>query len=75
LEYKIETLLTKLPSEPEKFTGIAFMSFLTEEMKELVLKNNTHDWWERVKAYHAEGIKEDPSAEELIMEGHKLYCE
>jgi hypothetical protein len=75
LEHKIEHILKELPKEPERFTGQAFISFLTEEMKELVLKNNTHDFWERVRSYNAGGIKENPSAEELILEGHKLFCE
>ena len=28
-----------------------------------------------MKAHQAGGIKDNPSADELILEGHKLYCE
>jgi len=37
VEHQIEKILKELPRNPEMFTGIAFISFLTEDMKELVL--------------------------------------
>jgi hypothetical protein len=57
------------------FAGIAFISFKTEEMKDLVLEQNTFTPFERMKAYYNKGKKQNPEPDELILEGNKLYCE
>lgn len=57
------------------FSGIAFVSFLTEDMKNEVLAYNTFTGWERFKAYTSGGKHSNPYGNELMMGDNKLYCE
>ena len=75
LEHKIHSIEHELSKDPKKFSGIAFISFLTEDMKEEVLTYNTFTGWERFKAYLAGGKHSNPSGNELMMGENKLYCE
>ncbi|CAD8169509.1 unnamed protein product [Paramecium pentaurelia] len=75
LEQKIHQKEHELFINREKFAGIAFISFLTEEMKQLVLQHNPHTSWERIKAFFNNGLTGDVKEKGLIFEGHKLYVE
>jgi hypothetical protein len=75
LEHKIHHLEHEIMEDPSKFSGIAFISFLTEDMKEEVLTYNTFTTWERCKAYISGGKHSNPNGDELMMGQNKLYCE
>ncbi|CAK58012.1 unnamed protein product (macronuclear) [Paramecium tetraurelia] len=75
LEQKIHQKEHELFINKDKFAGIAFISFLTEEMKQLVLQHNPHTSWERIKAFFNNGLTGDVKEKGLIFEGHKLYVE
>ncbi len=61
--------------DPEKFAGIAFISFQTEDMKELVLQHNQATYFERIRIFFADGKLNNPKGDELMMKGNKLFCE
>lgn len=75
LEHKIHHIEHELFINKEKFAGIAFISFMQEEMKQTVLQCNKFTNWERIKAFFNQGLAVNPGPNELVLEGRKLYCE
>jgi hypothetical protein len=55
LEHKIKHHEKEIPKNPNMFTGIAFVSFDTEDMKDLVILHNQHTFWERFYAWRHNG--------------------
>ncbi|CAD8115777.1 unnamed protein product [Paramecium sonneborni] len=75
LEHKIHQVEHELFVNRDKFAGIAFISFQTEEMKQIVLQHNSHTSWERMKAFFNQGKTADVKGKGLILNEHKLYVE
>lgn len=55
MEKEIEEVEEKIQHDGKKFSGIAFVSFQTEDMKDRVLEDNQHTVQERIEAYLNKG--------------------
>jgi hypothetical protein len=61
--------------DPMKFAGTAFISFLSEDMKEKVLRKNQSGWLDRMAVYWKNGKAVQSKGDELIFRGNRLFCE
>ena len=73
MEEIIEKLDLNIQHDGTKFSGIAFVSFLTENMKDEVLKNNEHTFSERLAAYMNRGRSDALTYNDLSWLDHKLF--
>lgn len=75
MEEIIEKLDVNIQHDGTKFSGIAFVSFLTENMKDEVLKNNEHTLSERLIAYMNRGRSDALTYNDLSWLDHKLFLQ
>ena len=61
----IEEKKREIQNDGDKFSGIALISFQTENMRNEVLKNNDHSIFDRITAYQNDGKADSLTSSEL----------
>ncbi|KAL4485796.1 hypothetical protein ABPG72_012336 [Tetrahymena utriculariae] len=75
IEEEIEHVEASIKSDPNKFAGVAFVSFSSEQMKKDCLKENVSGYWEQITIWWNKGMKQRPSEKDLMWGKHKLFIE
>ncbi|KAL4466070.1 hypothetical protein ABPG74_004307 [Tetrahymena malaccensis] len=75
IEEEIEHVEASIKSDPNKFAGVAFVSFSSEQMKKDCLKENVSGYWEQLNIWWNKGMKLRPSEKDLMWGKHKLFIE
>lgn len=75
MEEKIDKLKENIEKDGNKFSGIAFVSFLTQQMKSDVYDNNAHTKSERISAYMNDGKSRELTHKDLSWFDQKLFLE
>ncbi|CAD8055184.1 unnamed protein product [Paramecium primaurelia] len=75
LEHQIHKIEEEYETHNTNFSGIAFISFDDESMKQLVLQDNPHTQWERMRSHINRGKLKSLTNNDLQWHGQKLFLE
>ncbi|CAD8069040.1 unnamed protein product [Paramecium sonneborni] len=75
LEHQIHMIEEDYETHNTNFSGMAFVSFDDESMKQLVLQDNPHTQWERMRSHINRGQLRSLSNQDLQWQGQKLFLE
>ena len=65
----------EIQNDGDKFSGTALISFQTENMRNEVMKKNSHSVFDRITAYQNDGKADSLASGELAWMNQKLFVE
>ncbi|KRX04111.1 hypothetical protein PPERSA_08326 [Pseudocohnilembus persalinus] len=76
IEHRIHKIEHNIPQDQKHyFSGTAFVSFETEQQKDLVLEQNSHSFMEQCRSYLNGGALKGAKITDLMWEKNKLFIE
>ena len=69
IEHEIKKKCKEIEREPKYFSGIAFISFEEEEMKNIIIEDNQHSFHERIHSFFNGGKMRNFKTEDLVWKG------